>query len=85
MFDTKELSSFCIFAHFHLRAYSGPHLAQGEGGVIKMSNLFKNEFCYIIEKTCTALLHMLEYIPGAYDEVAPRNPYMLKYIPDHKK
>ena len=27
--DTKELSSFCKFVHYHLRAYPGPHPARG--------------------------------------------------------
>ena len=32
--------------------------------LIKMNDLFKNAFWYIIQGTCTALLHMLKYIPG---------------------
>ena len=48
-----------------------------------MIDLFKNAFCYIIEKTCTAQLHMLKYIPGVYDEAMREDPYMLKYIPYH--
>ena len=53
-----------------------------------MSDLFNNAFWYIIEGTCTALLHMLKYIPEAqemYDEAVARNPYMLKLVPDYFK
>ena len=54
----------------------------------KMSDLFKYAFLYIIDGTCTTLLHMLKYIPGVqekYDEAVPRNPYKLKLVPDHFK
>ena len=33
----------------------------------------------------TVLLHMLKYIPGAYDEAMARDPYMLKFILDDLK
>ena len=53
-----------------------------------MIDFFKNIFLCIIGETCTASLHMLQYISGiqeVYDETVASNLYMLKYIPDHLK
>ena len=40
----------------------------GPGELNKMSDLFKNVFLHIIERTidgtCTVMLHMLKYVPG---------------------
>ena len=44
----------------------------------KMINLIKNVFWYIIGRTCTVLLFMLEYVPGAqeaYDEALKNMSY----------
>ena len=71
----------------------------GSNGTNKMIYLFKNAFWYIIEETCTVLLHMLKYVPGvqeACDETVARHyrPLLEIYllpmsglflIPDHLK
>ena len=57
----------------------------GQRGMNKMIGLFKNAFWYIIEGTCTVLLHMLKYVPGMQemcDEVVCRKPHSLELIPD---
>ena len=72
------------FVRCYLRVYLDPHQIQGE--LNKMIDLFTNVFWYIIVETCTALLHMLQYIPGAkevYVEAVGHNLYILKYNPDH--
>ena len=83
--DTKELPSFvrCILTLTRPR---------GGGKVNKMSDLFKNAFWCIIERTiegmCAALLHMLKYISGVqevYDEAVAHNQYKLKFALDHFK
>ena len=54
----------------------------------KMSDLFKNPFLCIIRGTCTALLHMLKYIPGVQklcNEAVARSPSKLRRVPDYFK
>ena len=44
----------------------------------KVINLIKNVFWYIIRRTCTVLLFMLKYVPGAqeaYDEALKNMSY----------
>ena len=71
----------------------------GLRGMNKMIDLFKNAFSYIIEGTCTVLLHILKYVSGvqeASDEVVARHYRLLLeiyllpmsglfFIPDHLK
>ena len=55
---------------------------------LNSSDLLKNAFLYTIEGMCTALLHMLKYIPGVqemYEEAVIRNPHKLKFVPDYFK
>ena len=50
---------------------------------MKMIDLFKSIFWYIIERACTVLLYMLKYVPGvqeAYDEAVASRRSLLTGI-----
>ena len=58
-------------------------------GLYKMSDLFKNVFLYIIDRTikgtCNVMLHMLKYIPGAqwmHDNPVDIRACPLVYVPN---
>ena len=54
-----------------------------------MSDLLKNASWYIMRGIRTALLHMLQYIPGVakemFNEVVALNPSKLRPVPDDFK
>ena len=54
----------------------------------KMIGLFKNAFWYIIDGTCTVLLHMLKYVPGtqeACNKEVRMEPFSLGFALKHLK